>query len=242
MTRARVVGVVGGSGGVGASVLACAVAVRAAQAAQRVVLVDGCSLGGGLDVLMGVEQEPGLRWPDLASVRGALDGHELAERLPVSAGVPVLSFDRARNVALPADSVQEVMAASCATADVVVVDLPTPADPLFDQLAGFVEMVVLVCGRGIVELAAASAMSARVTLSCDQVWLVVRTAGRGLEFADEVSGAIELPLLGGLRDDPALDADLLHGIPAGSRRRGPLVELADHVLLQLVCDERPVPS
>ncbi len=242
MTKARVVGVVGGSGGVGTSVLACAVAVRAAAADRTVLLLDGCRLGGGLDVLMGVEQEPGLRWPDLAAVRGQLDGSELLERLPLSHGVPVLSFDRGREGPLPHGPVQEVIAASCVTAETVVVDLPSPADPLFQLLAGCADMVVLVCGRGVPELAAASAKSPHVVAACEDVRLVVRTAGRGLEFADEVSEALELPLSGGLRDDPGLEADLLHGIPAGSRRRGPLVEMADHLLLQLVTEVRQVAS
>ena len=48
--------------GSGASVLATAVAVRAARAGVDVVLVDGCPLGGGLDVVLGAEQESGIRW------------------------------------------------------------------------------------------------------------------------------------------------------------------------------------
>src|SRR5665647_2748950 len=59
MKTAHVIGVVGGSGGVGASVLTAAIAVRAAQADLRLVCLDGDRLGGGLDVTLGIEQEPG---------------------------------------------------------------------------------------------------------------------------------------------------------------------------------------
>ncbi|MGZ4743893.1 MAG: P-loop NTPase [Oryzihumus sp.] len=70
MTAAHVIGVVGGSGGVGATVLAAALATRAAATGRTVACVDGDVLGGGLDVTFGLEQEPGLRWPDLAAALG----------------------------------------------------------------------------------------------------------------------------------------------------------------------------
>ena len=49
MTTAYIIGVAGGSGGVGASVLTAAIAVRAAQAGLRPIALDGDRLGGGLD-------------------------------------------------------------------------------------------------------------------------------------------------------------------------------------------------
>lgn len=239
MTRARVIGIVGGSGGVGTSALACAVAVRAATGDRQVLLVDGHRLGGGLDVLMGAEQEEGLRWPDLAAVRGRAEGTQLRQRLPSAEQVPVLSFDRSRDVTLEQEPVREVLSASCGAADVVVLDLPAPGDPLFEVLAGFVDLVVLVCGRGVAELAAASAKAALLG-AFPSLWLCVRTTGRGLAFAEDVSEALGLPLLAVLRDDSSLEADLLHGIPAGARRRGPLGETADQLLAQLL--EAPATS
>ena len=82
MDNGCVVGVAGGSGGVGASVLVAALGVRAVTAGRTAVCVDGQRLGGGLDVTLGLEQERGLRWPDLAGVRGQVDGRELLRRLP----------------------------------------------------------------------------------------------------------------------------------------------------------------
>lgn len=234
MTRARVVGVVGGSGGVGASVLSCAVAVRAAAAGRSALLVDGCRLSGGIDVLLGAEQEPGLRWPDLAAVRGELDGLELAHRLPAAEGVPILAFDRRRDVSLPSGAVQEVLEASIAVHDVVVVDLPAPDQPVFEQLAELADLVVLVCGRGVAELAAASAVAPLVMVQAEAVVLCVRTAGRGIELADDVSEALELPLLGPLPDDPGIDTDLVRGIPPGARGRGPVTDAADRILARLL--------
>jgi hypothetical protein len=68
----RVVGVVGGRGGAGASTLAVTLALASARRRLRTVLVDGDPLGGGLDLLLGAEDLPGLRWADLADVRGRL--------------------------------------------------------------------------------------------------------------------------------------------------------------------------
>ena len=65
------VAVVGGRGGAGATTLACALAVTAARAGRRVLLVDGDPLGGGIDLVFGGEGDRGLRWPDLEAARGA---------------------------------------------------------------------------------------------------------------------------------------------------------------------------
>jgi Mrp family chromosome partitioning ATPase len=46
MNTARIIGVAGGSGGVGASVPTAAIAVRAAKAGLRSVVLDGDRLGG----------------------------------------------------------------------------------------------------------------------------------------------------------------------------------------------------
>ena len=64
----RVLGVVGGRGGAGASVLATALAVTAARRSGPVLLVDADPGGGGLDLLLGAEAVGGVRWPDVASV------------------------------------------------------------------------------------------------------------------------------------------------------------------------------
>src|SRR5690349_916184 len=56
-----VLGVVGGSGGVGASSFAAVLAATAG----RSLLVDLDVAGGGLDVVLGIEAEAGARWSGL---------------------------------------------------------------------------------------------------------------------------------------------------------------------------------
>src|SRR3954454_5499350 len=71
---------VGGScGGAGASTVATALAVAAAPGS---LLVDADAGGGGLDLLLGAESVEGLRWPELAGLRGRVAGDALLASLP----------------------------------------------------------------------------------------------------------------------------------------------------------------
>jgi secretion/DNA translocation related CpaE-like protein len=229
-TTAHIIGVVGGSGGVGASVLTAAVAVRGAQAGLRVVCLDGDRLGGGLDVTFGIEQEPGVRWPDLAGARGRMDGPELLRRLPSVDGVGVLSFDRARDVLPAAETAHEVLHALSQAVDVVVVDLPRPDHQVFAALAPSLGAMILLAGSGIRDLAGASAIAEHLIRAGSEVWLCLRTSGKGSHFADTVAEALDLPLLGIVREEPSLATDVLHGIPPGSSAKGGLAAVADKVL------------
>src|SRR5699024_11551540 len=80
-------------GGVGASALASALARAGAHAPLGVALVDLDHTGPGLDLMLGLEQDGGLRWADLDGHGGTLPGEALAEALPVWHGVHVLSCD-----------------------------------------------------------------------------------------------------------------------------------------------------
>lgn len=117
-----VVRVVGARGGAGASTLAAGVALAGARSERRVVLVDGDPHGAGLDLTLGAEQEKGLRWGDLADVRGSLPPRSVLGRLPVVSGVPLLSHRRGESSDQPAwVAVTESVAEA---ADLVVADLP----------------------------------------------------------------------------------------------------------------------
>jgi secretion/DNA translocation related CpaE-like protein len=234
MDNGCVIGVAGGSGGVGASVLAAALGMRAVTAGRTAVCVDGHRLGGGLEVTLGVEQERGLRWPDLADVRGRVDGSDLLRRLPSVDGLPVLSFDRSSDVVPTDEAVREVVSALVAVVELVVLDLPRPDEPLFGPCVAAVDGVVLLGGAGVRQLAALSAVAPRLASHCEEVWLALRSTDRGGQLADVTAGALDLPLVGVVPDDPSLEADLLHGIPPGSAARTSLSAAADTILRQLL--------
>jgi len=113
---------------------------------------------------------------------------------------------------------------------VVVVDLPSPDHEIFTALSSTVQALVLLAGSGIRDLAGASAIAEHLIRARCDVWLCLRTSGRGSHFADTVAGALDLPLLAVVREEPTLAADLLHGIPPGSGGKGALAAAADTVL------------
>ena len=84
-----VVGVIGGSGGVGASSFASVLAAAAVPS----VLIDLDLAGGGADVLLGIEAVPGARWSGLQLDGGRLDPALLADGLPRWRDVAVLAAE-----------------------------------------------------------------------------------------------------------------------------------------------------
>ena len=122
-----VVAVVGAGGGAGASTLAGAIALTAASIRFRpgTILVDGDPFGGGLDLLLGIESEEGLRWPDLVVEDGRVAAATLRDALPAAApGLRVLACGRVAPDADPTEigpgAVRAVLDAGRAAGDLVV--------------------------------------------------------------------------------------------------------------------------
>lgn len=96
----RVLAVLGGRGGAGASVFATAVAVAVAESGRHAMLVDCDALGGGLDLALGAEQLDGLRWSGLTlGGGGRVPATALHAALPTPSlrgggGLTLLSYDR----------------------------------------------------------------------------------------------------------------------------------------------------
>ena len=114
---AAVVTVVGGRGGAGATTVSAAMALAAAREGGQVLLLDLDPYGGGIDVALGAEDVPGLRWPDLTGDRSALPG-AVVEALPRLGSLSVLSWDRGdpRGSARPMPPSDDVLRALLATA------------------------------------------------------------------------------------------------------------------------------
>lgn len=79
--------------GVGVSTLAAILARELNERGLKCVLVDADLQGGGLDVLLGVENEDGSRLGEISAPLGTIDGKALLRELPVWDGVPLLSCD-----------------------------------------------------------------------------------------------------------------------------------------------------
>lgn len=227
--RARLVGVVGASGGLGTSALAAVLARVAVVAGQTCALVDLDPAGGGLDVLLGIEHDPGPRWADVRAERGGFPPDRLMSALPEWHGARVLSGDvrgGARSTG-GSDAVDlDAVAALARAADTVVLDLPRsvlarPGE--HDQLTWCDDVVLL---AGCTTRAAAAAAAARPVLADHTVHLVVRGPGAGALRPADVADTCRTPLTAVLRPERAFAAGLERGLSPGDQSRGPLLATA----------------
>ena len=228
--RARVVGVVGGCGGAGASVLAAALALVAAESGLRTLLADVDALGGGLDLAVGLDDVAGLRWPDLASARGRLPGASLHASLPRAGAMAVLGWGRGDPVDLPVAAVEAVLDAARRGHDLVVVDLPRALDPVADAALARVDELLVVVPARLRAVAAATQVVAAVAGRVGTTSAVVRRRPDDRWSPGQVADSLGLALAAHLRDDPRLDADLDQGLLPGQRSRSSLRRAAEQCL------------
>lgn len=196
---ARVIAVVGGSGGVGASTFA-AVLASVAAASGPALLLDLDVAGGGLDVVLGIEDAPGARWSGLRLAGGDLDAQVLLDGLPAWHACSVLAADVAE---LAPAAVSQVLDALDLALDTVVVDLPRGPCPQRDAALARCDLVVVLIRADAPGLVAAHAQL-RILPELPTGLLVRRGDLGGAQAA----GLVGAPLLGEL---PALRA--------GARRR-----------------------
>lgn len=227
--RAAVVGVVGAAGGVGASTFAALLARRTSRTTST-VLVDLVRGGGGLDVVLGVEEVDGARWPDLRGAGGDVRGEDVVALLPRWGACAVLSADRERPDPVEAGVRVDVLhAVSCAVGAVVldldrgdVVDghAPLPA----------CDAVVVVARSDLRCVAGALALGPRLAAAGTGAGLVVLGRPPGGLAAADVASATGLPVWAAAGRDRALAARAERAGPAG---RGRAARAADAVARRL---------
>ncbi|MGH3722344.1 MAG: septum site-determining protein Ssd [Pseudonocardiaceae bacterium] len=247
----RVLAVLGGRGGAGASVFATAVAVAVAESGRRAMLVDCDALGGGLDLALGAENMDGLRWSGLALGDGRVPASALHAALPTPhlggrGGLTVLSYGRSdysrSDYGRPEHdqdgpepdgvAVRTVCGAGRRAGETVVCDVPRyPCEPGTAALET-ADLVVLVVPAEVRACAAAAAVAARVRRYGIAPQLVVRGPAPGGITPSDVSRALDLPVLAAMRPQPGLAGALDRGAVPG-RSRGPLATAARQVLAVL---------
>src|SRR3954454_859742 len=221
--RGAVVALTGGSGGVGTSTLAAALALCGARNGFRTLLLDADLGGGGIDILLGAEHLAGWRWSRFEAARGHLG--DLAAQLPQSDGVDALAADRAAGAttALRPEQLAAVLGSAARSHDLTVVDLPRHLDGAHEEVLRRAGSVLLVARADIRGVAAADHAARWLVPRCRELALVVRT-GRGHVLAPGVvADPPDLPLAGILEEDHALAAAAERGEPPGRSVRSPLV-------------------
>lgn len=215
----HVLGVIGGCGGAGATTAAIWLAQAAAGLGARVLLIDGDPWGGGLELALAAEEEPGLRWPDLAEASGSIDPDQLHEALPEAGGFSFLSWpgNRERPPAIDTAAVAGVLDAARRCYELVVLDIGRGLEPL--------RTFAWECDRVVVVLPAqlrAAVASARLVpeLPPVETVLAVRTKP-GVAFDYQlISQAVGLPVQATLPEvrGTAAATELGRLLDAGGRR------------------------
>lgn len=232
---ATVVAVLGDRGGAGASVLAAGLAVTAANLGRRVLLVDGDPIGGGLELVLGWEDQLGHRWPDLAGIVDPTQATAALAQLPQRDQLALLSHDRRDHTVTP-QTVRAVLAAARYHYDLVVADAVRWGDPASDNALYAANVTLLVVPAQLRAATAAARIAADAAGCCPDVRLVVRGPGR-LD-ADQIATSLRLPLAGTLRSEPRMNDALEAGLPPTASGRGPLAVLCRRLVNQL-CPRKP---
>nr|WP_296764341.1 septum site-determining protein Ssd [Rhodococcus sp. (in: high G+C Gram-positive bacteria)] len=227
-----VIAVVGARGGVGASTLAAATALTAATDA-RTLLVDCDAYGGGLDLLLGWEEDPGLRWSGIVVEAGRISGDALHGALPSRGMLSVLAAARVRDQSstggIAVTAAAAVVDSGRRSGDLVICDVPRLPGPLSDAVHDAADLVVLLVQADLGSVAAAENIAGYLSSRNSNVGLVVRGPAPGGLRGAEIADALQLPLLASVRPEPGLARQVERG---GLRlgRRSPLGSAARTIL------------
>ncbi|SDJ51789.1 hypothetical protein SAMN05444157_3758 [Frankineae bacterium MT45] len=191
-----VIGVVGGRGGVGASLFTAVLSAVGARLGHsgRSVLVDLEAVAGGIDVLLGVEGVPGPRWSGLRLAGGYLQPSLLGGGLPRWGAVSVLAADLMPSAA---DVAQLLPAA--AEIGPVAVELGRWPSPTRDAALDQCDVVCLVTRCDVASVTAARTVALALAADGRTVPLgIVTRRMRSAPDAHHVADLIGAPLIGSL--------------------------------------------
>lgn len=228
----RVIGVIGGRGGAGASVFSAALA----GVARAGLLVDMDSWSGGLDLLLGKEDAPGLRWPDLAVQGGRVNWSAVREALPRHRQMSVLSGARNCHEVDP-EPATAIIGAGRRGGATVVCDIPRRMSDAVICVFDSADLVVMMTTCDVRAVAATASIGSVIRQINPNIGLVVRGPAPGGLRAEDVAAAVELPLLAAMRPEPRLAERLEQG-GLQLRRGSPLRKAAQQVLA--VIDRRAI--
>ncbi|GIF19856.1 secretion/DNA translocation related CpaE-like protein [Actinoplanes tereljensis] len=236
----RILAVIGGTGGAGASILAGGLAVTAVSAGHRTLLVDADPLGGGLDLLLGWERIDGLRWPALAGGGGRVDPPTLLRALPHRGDLVLLSFARDEAPVVPGDAMAATLDAGRRGRDVIITDLPRQLDEAAVLALQSADRAVLIVPAELRATAGAARIAQTIRFHRDELSVVVRGPAPGKLKARDIAAALRLPLAGALRPEPAMCQAVERGAPPASTGKGPLAELCRRLIRDLMRERRAV--
>lgn len=235
----RLVTVIGGCGGVGASSVAAALAVGATTRGLPTMLVDLDVVGGGIDLLVGAEGVAGWRWPRLGAAQGHLG--DLTGHLPRIGGLDVLSTTRDGDVdQLAPEAVGAVLSSATRSHRLVIVDLPRALTPATSEALRRSVLTVLVASADVRGIAAARRTADTLReATTTAIAVVVRRPRTGAIDPELVARSTGLSLVGTVGTDTSLRHGADRGDPPGRSARSQLGRLSGRLLDRLLDETWP---
>jgi secretion/DNA translocation related CpaE-like protein len=188
----RAVGVIAGRGGAGSSTYAVALAREAVRMGLRAFLLDGDPLAGGLELVVGCEHAPGLRWPEVTAAGGRVAASALRSALPSSDGLAVLSSSA--SVSPHLHDVREVVVSSRRGVDLVVADLPRRVDAELLDVVSALDVLIVVTTADVRAVAGSRRIVESLRACSGDVRVAVRTSGAALVSPHEIAVSLGVPL------------------------------------------------
>lgn len=226
----RIVAVIGARGGAGASTLAAATALVSARSGARSLAVDLDPLGGGLDVVLGMEREPGLRWEDLSLSGGRVSATALHEALPSrGTSLSVLAARGGGPGKIETDAALAVVDSARSAGDLVVVDLPRHWGELQQAVMEAADCAVLVLPVELRAIAAGRALASVLLQLCASAGVVARGPSPGGLRLARGAAQTGLPLLGAMHHEHQIAVSVERGGLA-LRGRSSVLRAAEAVL------------
>jgi secretion/DNA translocation related CpaE-like protein len=222
------IGVIGGSGGSGASTFACALGQMAARSGPAVV-IDADPLGPGVDRVLGLDGYDGVRWDALCQTTGRFSGRSLRDALPRRDQLGVLTWYSGPQGSLQAFAVRNAVAAAQRGHDTVVLDLPRTVDPLVEELVARCDRVFVMTVPTVAGLASAVRLCSRFRDAAP-----LRLVVRGDQVSSDVVARLTtVPVAAQMPDQRGLEEAIDLGLGPVRSRRGPLGRTALGVLADL---------
>jgi len=219
--RATVLAVVPGSGGAGASVTAAVLAMSGSALGHQTVLCDADPESAGADLLLGLDETPGLRWNHLNPSAGPPPGDRLFTSLPRLADCAVITRDRGQQAMPDSGLIRSTIHALGASADLIIADLPRGDRELRNDVIAVCDLVFVVVTCDLRGATSAMNLVESIRDRADVRLLTRSRAGDSLD-PDDVANWLDLPLESALPNEQGIISAVDRGEPICRHRRSRL--------------------
>ncbi|MGI8578401.1 MAG: septum site-determining protein Ssd [Nocardioidaceae bacterium] len=210
--QATTVSLIGARGGAGASTFAAALALTAAKRRMRALLIDADPLAGGIELVLGCEQDQGLRWPEVAATQGRVSASAFRSALPEIDGLAVLSWDLGDQLHTDPDTMRSMLSAGQRGAELVVVDLPRRLDDAASEALLGSDVLLMVITCDVRAVAGANRMLAMLRTRCADIRLVARRLSSSDLSSEAIGSTVRLPVAGCVPSRRAVERAVNEGL------------------------------